>query len=146
VTYDPVEATTKVSFLFDATLTNNTAKSAACAVLNVLSSFLCISRRVRACPVSEHQACLANLKERISGKRLFLLGECPVIAREFGSIITQDPAGAEILIINNQGVLNNDAAAIVEQFRDKKEIICLGPSTAGIAGFLRIGRFCPHGT
>ncbi len=146
VTSNPVEAVTKVSFLFDATLTNNTAKSAACAVLNVLSAFLCISRKVRACPSSAHPACLAELGEYLSDKRVFLAGVCPILARELGAGITQDPALADVLIINNEGVLSEEVAGIVALYRDRKKIICIGPSTAGVAGLTRIERFCPYGT
>jgi len=146
VTSDPVEATTKISFLFSATLANNTARSAACAVLNVVSAFLCLSRRVRACPASAHGACLADLKEYLGRRKVFLIGECPLLARELGPFMTQDPEDAAVLIINNEGLLGDRTYEVLARYTGSREILCIGPSTAGVAGLKRILRFCPYGT
>lgn len=146
VTGDPVEATTKISFLFGTILANNTAKSAACAVLNVIATFLCISRKVRACPSSAHSPCLEQLRERIGGRRVYLIGNCQVIAREFGAQITDDPASATVLIINNEGVLKDDVMEILATCGGHREIFCIGPSLSGVADLNHLERFCPYGT
>jgi len=146
VTEDPVEATTKIAFLFDVSLETRKAKSAACAVLNVVTAFLCISRKVRACPASAHVPCLKSLKDTLNGRRIFLIGSSPAIEHEFSSMMTQDPGTADLLLIGNEGMLRDDAAAIISEFRGQKEILCIGPSTAGMAGLQKIERFCPYGT
>ncbi len=146
VTDNPVEATTKISFMFGAALTSPQAKGAACAIVNVLASFLCLARGVRACPVSDHPACLTELKKKLSGKRVFFIGEMPVLQREPGMLVTQDPETADIILINNEGLITDIVSGIVGNYRGKKEIFFIGPSTAGVAGLEQIGRFCPYGT
>lgn len=145
VTRDPVEAVTKINFLFGTKLPNNTAKSAACAVLNALAAFLCISRKVRACPASAHPACLEQLKRHIDGRQIFLMGDNPVLARDLGALITSNPATASILIINNEGVLRDDLQEILATCGDR-EILCIGPSLSGVADLNHLERFCPYGT
>jgi len=146
VTTDPVEAVTKVSFLFGASLANATAKSAACAVLNVFSAFLCISRKVRACPSSAHSPCLELLKERIGGRKVFLIGDCAVLERELAAQIADSHASAAVILINNEGILRDDVSAILSTIGCEKEILCIGPSLSGVADLNHLERFCPFGT
>ncbi len=146
VTTDPVEATTKISFLFGASLSNNTAKSAACAVINVIAAFLCISRKVRACPPSAHPPCLLRLKEHIGGRQVFLVGDCPILRRELGAQVTDDPASAGVLIINNEGLLQDGTEEIFAATGRDREILCIGPSLSGVADLNCLERFCPYGT
>ncbi|MDD1711716.1 MAG: hypothetical protein LUQ69_00940, partial [Methanoregulaceae archaeon] len=49
VTFDPVRATTRISFMFGATLEKTTQRIAACAIINVITGFLCLSRKLHAC-------------------------------------------------------------------------------------------------
>ena len=44
VTSDPTRATTKISFMFGAKFENPRIRAAACAIINVLTGFLCINR------------------------------------------------------------------------------------------------------
>ena len=146
VTHDPVEAITKISFLFGASLASPAAKSAACSVINAVAAFLCLSRNVRACPPSAHPPCLARLRERIGGRQVFLVGDCPVLARELRHQITGNPATADVIIINNEGVLQEDTQNILNNVRGTAEILAIGPSLSGVADLNRLERFCPYGT
>ncbi len=146
ITSDPIEATTKISFMFGTALTRPQARGAACAILNVLAAFLCLSRGVRACPGSAHMACLAELKGRLAGKRVYTVEPIPTLDYELGSFVVTDPQSADVILINNEGLVNQSASELIPMYRGKKEIICLGPSTAGVAGLQRIDRFCPYGT
>ncbi|OPY39029.1 MAG: hypothetical protein A4E35_00261 [Methanoregula sp. PtaU1.Bin051] len=146
VTSDPVEATTKISFMFGAELTRPQAKSAACAILNVLTVFLCMSRGVRACQKPAHRPCLTELKEKITGKRVYSVEPIPVLGYELGSSVAPDPQSADIILINNEGLVNEQVSEIIREYRGKKEILCIGPSTSGVAGLERLERFCPYGT
>ena len=146
VTQDPIEATTKISFMFGAPLTTPQARGAACAILNVLTAFLCISRNVRACPPSSHAACLAELKQRLAGKRIYAVSPVPVLGYELDASFVHDPESADVILVNNEGLADDTISEIVMACRGKKEIVCLGPSTAGVAGLERLERFCPFGT
>jgi len=146
VTQDPVEATTKISFMFGTPLTSLKAKGAACAVLNVLASFLCLARGVRACPATAHSPCLAECKQLLSGKRVFIIGEIPALERELGAMVVKNPDQADIILINNEGLVAEGVLDIISTSRGRREIICIGPSTAGVAGLQQIMRFCPYGT
>lgn len=145
VTQDPVEATTKIAFMFGTALKSPQAKGAACAILNVLASFLCLARGVRACQERSHPACLAGLRQLLAGKRVFLMGGSPLLEGELDSLMTGDPDHADVILINNEGLVADGASEIVSRCRDRKEIICIGPSTAGVAGLQRFSRFCPYG-
>jgi hypothetical protein len=146
VTSDPVEATTRISFMFGTEFTSPTAKSAACAILNVLSAFLCLSRGVRACPGSSHKPCLAELKEKLAGKRVFCIEQVQLLDYELGSSVVADPRDADVILINNDGLLNERVTETIRTYFGKKEIVFIGPSTAGVAGVERMDRFCPYGT
>ena len=74
VTDDPTRATTKISFMFGAKFENPRIRSAACAIINVLTGFLCINRVLHACSPGCHQACMDELKEKIGGRKVRLLG------------------------------------------------------------------------
>jgi hypothetical protein len=146
VTQHPVEATTKIAFMFGTSLQSPQAKGAACALLNVLSSFLCLARGIRACPGAAHTACLAECRQLLSGKRIFILGEIPLLEREPGLMVVKDPGQADIILIGNEGLITEGVFDIVSSSRGCREILCIGPSTAGVAGLQQIRRFCPYGT
>lgn len=146
VSGEPVEATTKISFMFGASINGPKMKGAACAILNVLASFLCLSRGVRSCPVSSHHPCLTGLGRKTAGKRIYCVGPVPVVESEFARFLTADPASADVILINNDGLLAENVTDIIRTFRGRKEILLIGPSASGIAALERLERFCPYGT
>ena len=65
----PLETTSKVSFMFDSPLKSPVQRTAACAILNVISSFMCFTRKGRACGEESRKACLDELISDIAGKK-----------------------------------------------------------------------------
>jgi hypothetical protein len=145
-TFDPVEATTKISFMFGAPLTTPKMKSAACAILNVLTSFLCVARDVRACPEPSHAPCLQEMRQKLGPKRIYCVGNIPVLVREFSPLLVDDPQAADVILITGEGLLDDTVSEIVHMYKGKKRILCIGPSTSGVAALERLDRFCPFGT
>jgi hypothetical protein len=146
VTFDPIRAMTKVEFLFGAPLDSPAQRGAACAILNVVTAFLCLSRAVRACPESGHAACMQDLKRRIGAKRVFLIGNAPAFEQELHLFTVPVPEPADIILVNGEGTIAPGTGDIVSEFREKRIILLIGPSTAGIASLEKIERFCPYGT
>lgn len=146
VTFDQIQAMTKVEFLFGAPLDSPAQRGAACAILNVVTAFLCISRAVRACPVSCHAACMQDLKTRIGTQKVFSIGTTMVIEQKPDITIVTDPEQAGIILVNGEGIIAPGASDIINGSYEKRTILMLGPSTAGIASLEKIERFCPYGT
>ena len=146
LTHDPVEATTKISFMFGTPLSNPKVKSAACAILNVLASFLCLARGVRACQEPSHTACLDELKRNLAGKRIYTVAPVPALENELSRSFVSDPASADVILVTGDGLLMESVSELLRAYRGKKEILCIGPSTSGVAALERLERFCPYGT
>jgi hypothetical protein len=146
VTSDPVRATTKVGFMFGAPLDSPATRGAACAILNVVTAFLCMNHNIRACPAASHAPCRQDLKKRTGSGNIFCLGTMPAVERELGRFIVPEPESADIILINGEGIIAPGTGETVEKFRNKKTILLIGPSTAGTAHLETIERFCPYGT
>jgi len=146
VTFDPIRATTKIEFMFGAPLDTPATRGAACAILNVVTGFLCLSRNIRACPASCHDACRQDLKTRLGTKRVYGIGPIPIVGQEMGRLMVNNPDSADLILINGEGLIVAGTGDIIEQYREKKSVLLLGPSTAGIASLEKLGRFCPYGT
>jgi len=71
VTMDPLTATTRIGFMFGAGLEKPNQRAAACAILNVVAGFFCISRVLKSCLPESHPQCLAALRCEI--------GQAPVL-------------------------------------------------------------------
>lgn len=146
VTFDPLRATTKIEFMFGAPLDTPATRGAACAILNVVTGFLCLSRNIRACPASCHDACRQDLKTRLGTKTIFCIDTIQPVKQETGRVIVNDPDPADIILINGEGLIAAGTGDIIKNYREKKAVILLGPSTAGIASLEKLERFCPYGT
>jgi hypothetical protein len=146
VTFDPLRATTKIGFMFGAPLDHPAHRGAACAILNVATAFLCLSRNIRACPASCHGACRQDLKTRLGPKRVYGIGPIPAIGQEVTRLIVDIPDPADLILINGEGLIATGTGDIIEQYREKKSVLLLGPSTAGVASLEKLERFCPYGT
>jgi hypothetical protein len=146
VTFDPIRATTKIEFMFGARLDTPATRGAACAVLNVVTAFLCLSRGVRACPVSCHPACRQELATKLGKTRVYGIGTVPPAMQETGRLIANNPDFADRILVNNEGLIAAGTGDIIEKYRENKAVLLLGPSTAGIASLEKLERFCPYGT
>jgi hypothetical protein len=146
VTNDPIRAQTKISFLIGAPLDTLRVRSAACAIVNVATGFFCLSRTLHACPGSSHTRCQKELEAAIQGKRILCVGTMPVIDASFRKYMVTNPEGAEVILVNGEGIIARETGDLIEEKRERTRIICLGPSTAGVARLQQIENWCPYGT
>ena len=146
VTQDPVRAQTKISFMFGAALDNPRSRSAACSIVNVAAGFFCLSRILHSCPKSSHIDCRNQLHHEIMGKRIFCIGSMSSFTTEVRDYRVNDPDTADIILINGEGIIAEDTGTIIRNYNGAKRIICLGPSTSGVARLNQIEHWCPFGT
>jgi hypothetical protein len=136
---------TKISFMFGAPLDAPGVRSAACAIINVATVFFCLSRVRRACPVLSHAACLNEIIAVLDGSRIFCIGKIPVLERARGISLTNDIDEAEIILVNNEGIIESETGNLIESFSGKKRIIFLGSSTSGVCRLQHGEHWCPYG-
>lgn len=146
ITYDPVRANTKISFMFGIPLDTPRVRGAAVAIVNVASGFFCLSRILHSCPESSHSECCRQLQDELEGKKIFCRGSIPAIDASLRSAIVKNPHDADVILINGEGIIENGTGDIIRNFKDTKRIICLGPSTAGVARLNQFELWCPFGT
>ena len=146
VTDDPIRALTKISFMSGAPLTTPGSRSAACAVINAATGFFCLSRVLHACPVTSHAACRNELVAELRGQRVFCTGRLPVLEAELRNGIASCPEDADVIMINNEGIILPENGDLIESLGPAQRVICLGPSTAGVARIQQQSHWCPYGT
>jgi hypothetical protein len=142
---NPIRAMTKISFMFGAPLDAPGVRGAACAIINVATVFFCLSRVRRACPVVSHTACLQELTEELNKSRIFCIGEISGLERSGRISLTTNIDEAEIILVNNEGIIAPDAGNLIETFSGRKRIIFLGPSTSGVCRLQQGEHWCPYG-
>lgn len=145
LTSDPVRATTRVSFMFGAPFADPKQRGAACAIINAVSAFLCLVRKVHACTPDRYRQCRADLAAEIGGGRIYLVGENYVVSETMRSQVTENPEEADIFLITGQGLVSDAGLAAVDAWRGRKRMLFLGPSTVGISGLLDQEHWCPYG-
>jgi hypothetical protein len=146
ITTDPIRAQTKISFMFGAPLGTAPVRSAACAITNVVTGFFCLSRILHSCPGNRHADCMRELSTVIQGKRILCRGSIPAIEEMSGTDMVNNPNDANLILINAEGIVDTGIGDLIAEFKDSKRIICLGPSTAGIARLQQIEHWCPYGS
>lgn len=146
VTSDPIRAQTKISFMFGVPLDTTAVRSAACAMINVATGFFCLSRVLHACPSSRHADCMRELGTVIHGKKILCMRSIPKIEDTFRTYIVTNPRDADLILINAEGIIDAGVGDLIAEFKDTKQIICLGPSTAGVARLQQLEHRCPYGT
>jgi hypothetical protein len=146
VTRDPTRAQTKISFMFDAALDTTRTRAAACSIINVAAGFFCISRVLHSCPEISHTDCREQLKHEMKEKKIFCIGAMPAIEAAFRNYIVSNPDSADVIIINSEGILLKDIGHTIQNYKNTKRILCVGPSTAGVARLNQIEFWCPFGT
>lgn len=146
VTQDPIRAQTRISFMFGAPLDSPGTRGAACAIINVVTGFFCLSRVLHACPRSSHKSCRDQLVQEITGKRLYCIGDIPESAITTENFIVSTPEEADIILINGAGIIGMDTGDLISAYKETKRIICIGPSTAGVARLQNLEHWCPFGT
>ena len=145
VTFDPIRARTKIAFMYDAPLDTPSTRGAASVIVNVITGFFCLSRVLHACKVSSHAPCLGELKREIVGKKIFCIGNMSEIERQFGGMIVSDPEMAEVILINGEGMIAEGTGDLINQYKEEKKILCIGPSVAGVSRLHMLEHWCPYG-
>lgn len=144
-TFDPIRACTRISFMFGAPLDTQQVRGAACAIINVAAGFFCLARTLLPCDRTLHTACSNDLLAELKGKTVYIHGEVYGIDALSGVSRTNGPDSAEILLIGGDGCIAAGTGDLVEQYRGRKRILCIGPSTAGIARLSDLDHWCPYG-
>jgi hypothetical protein len=145
VTFDPIRARTKISFMFGTPLDTGSVRGAACAIINVATGFLCISRVLRACPPSSHATCFGQFAEEVAGKKMYCAGSAPPLEEQFRNQLVPDPSDADLIVITGEGIIDIGMGNLVEKNKATKRILCIGPSTAGVARLNDVEHWCPFG-
>jgi hypothetical protein len=146
ITYDPIRAKTKISFMFGTPLDTPQVRGAAVAIVNVATGFFCLSRILHSCPESSHTECIRQLLDELRGNRIFCRGSMPTIDAALRSAIVKNPQDADVILLNGEGITEKSTGDIIRNNKDTKRIICLGPSTAGVARLNQFELWCPFGT
>ncbi len=144
ITFHPVDARTKIGFVFGAELRKMPQRAAAAAILNVTSGFFCLSRILKSCDPMHHRDCLAALEREIGDKQIFPLGLHENVLAGFHSIV-RDIDRAEVVLVNGDGGIEPGTGDLIARARGSKRIIFVGPSTAGMSAVLGCEHWCPFG-
>jgi hypothetical protein len=145
VTFDPIRARTKISFMYDAPLDTPSTRCAAAVIVNVVTGFFCLSRVLHACPASAHSPCISELKREIEGKKVYCIGSIPEIEQYFRGMVVPDPDMADVILINGEGLIAEGTGDLIERYKGKKQVLCIGSSVAGVARLHLLGHWCPYG-
>jgi hypothetical protein len=145
VTTIPFEGKTKISFLYEAALKKQKTRVIAAALINVVTGFTCMSRKLHACSPSCHEECRAMLLRMHGGGKVYPIGGLNEIEDLFLGRIAETPEEAHIIFVSGDGLVSDEGVALQEQYLDEKEFIYLGPSTAGVAALLDLKHWCPFG-
>lgn len=145
VTFDPIRARTKISFMYDAPLDTPSTRGAASVIVNVVTGFFCLSRVLHACPESSHVDCSRELKREIGGKRICCIGNIPEIEHQFEGMLVLNPETAEVILIGGEGMIAQGTGDLIEQYKGKKQVLCIGSSVAGVSRLHMLEHWCPYG-
>ena len=144
VTIDPLTATTRIGFMFGAKLEQSRQRAAACAILNVVAGFFCISRVLKSCPPEFHRECLGALRCEIGDAPVYPVGMMAAAKEKFSHLVT-DPHAAEIILVVGDGLIHAEIGDLIEKYREEKRILFLSPSTGGVSALLGCEHWCPFG-
>jgi len=145
VTSHPLEVATKISFMYGKPLNTSVQRTAACAIINVLSNFMCFTRIAGACDESSHEDCLNELKIEIGGSKVYLNGNLAGLSEKIKESVVENPDDADIIIVSGDGLFEDDKLAVTEKYRDSKRLIFTGPATVGVCIMENLEHWCPYG-
>lgn len=143
VTSEPVSVTTRLGFMFGALFEKPAQRAAACAILNVIAGFLCLSRIQKACPKECHAPCREALKKEIGGRPVFFLEVAAGPGRDLGFQV-KTPEEAEVILVTGEGLVVPGGQEIAGNPGGRR-VIFLSPSTAGICSLEGLEHWCPYG-
>ncbi|OPX68593.1 MAG: hypothetical protein A4E37_00906 [Methanoregulaceae archaeon PtaB.Bin056] len=141
VTFEPTRATTRLGFLFDATLEKPAHRAAACAIINVMAGFLCISRVRRSCSRECHEACRTDLLRELGDRRV---GGINIPAHVMESFPSHRAGGCDVTLVGGEGLISPEGRSLLEG-PDRDRALLVGPSTSGVASLEKLRHWCPYG-
>ncbi|MBN1431769.1 MAG: hypothetical protein JW931_03255 [Methanomicrobiaceae archaeon] len=141
----PIEARTRVSFMYGEDLNSPPQRTAACAILNCISSFMCFPRVSGACPSGCGDKCLEELKDETEGMKVFLNGNLPGLESGLNDRIVPKPEMADIILVSGDGLFSDEGIEICEKYRGEKNMLFLAPATSGLSNMLGLKHWCPYG-
>jgi hypothetical protein len=89
---------------------------------------------------------MGELGMAINGKRVLCIGRMPAFENASRTEIVTDPRNADLILINAEGIIDAGVGDLITEYKGTKRIVCLGPSTAGVARLQQIENWCPYGT
>ncbi|MDD1672956.1 MAG: hypothetical protein LUP99_00920 [Methanomicrobiales archaeon] len=141
----PIQATTRISFMYGSTLQSAEERTAALAILNAAGGFLCLARKLHACRAEEYEPCLMGLHEVTGALRVACIGSSPVISHEFATQLVEDPELADIILVVANGAIAESTTSLIDHYHGKKRMIFLGPSFPGFCSLINSEHWCPYG-
>lgn len=141
----PLDAKTRVSFMYGEKLLTPGQRSAACAILNCLSSFMCFPRISGACPEGCGQKCLDELRDETEDMKIYLNGSFPGLEVELRDRLIDDPGTADLIIVSGEGLFSQEGLDICERYKEEKKMLFIAPATSGFANMLGFRHWCPYG-
>ncbi len=141
----PLQAATRIPFMYGSLLTSPEERTAALAILNTAAGFLGLSRKLHACRPYEYPACLSELKEAIGKFRVVCIGNASVLPNELASQLVDASEKAEVILVVSDGAIAPSTADQIDTWRGHKRMIFLGPSFPGLCALLDLEHWCPYG-
>jgi hypothetical protein len=145
VTFDPTRARTKISFMFGANLGTSGARAAACAIINVVTGFLCMNRVMHSCSPECHRPCLTLLQERLKGKRVAICGTSRVLGSALANQVVDLTGEPDIILVTGDGLLSGADEVLLDRDDRGVELMFISPSTSGVATLVDRPHWCPYG-
>jgi len=143
ITFEPTRGITRLTFLFGAALERPAHRAAACAIINVMTGFLCISRTKLSCDPECHAACRRDLIEKVGAMEVGGL-HVPVNALARLPHHADIPGCGEVVLVGGEGLISPEAGALFGGDH-ATEVLLVGPSTAGVARLEDLPHWCPYG-
>ncbi|MCU0631089.1 MAG: hypothetical protein MUF37_08060 [Methanoregulaceae archaeon] len=145
ITSDPTRVTTKLSFMFGARFESPRLRAAACVIVNAVTGFLCLNRVLHSCQPECHNACLNELKGKINGRKVHLIGYSSRLEKELSPLLVDRIEDAEVVLVNGDGLESDEGARLLKSEYIGRELLFTGPSTSGVAILGKISHWCPYG-
>jgi len=143
ITFEPTRGITRLTFLFGAALERPVHRAAACAIINVMTGFLCISRTRLSCDPECHAACMRDLIEKVGTREVGGL-HVPVNSLAALPHHADAPGGGGVVLVGGEGLISPEAGALFGGDH-ATEVLLVGPSTAGVARLEGLPHWCPYG-
>jgi len=144
MTGSPVQTETRLSSLFGRELPAPEERTAALGIVNAVTGFLCLARRLHACDPASFGPCLAELRGELRGRRIFTPVPIPVLSRDYGPLVTESAGDAEVLVLTGEALVQEEDDELMDR-APKDGMLLLGPSTEGVASLHNLPHWCPYG-